>query len=115
MRRSAVNSLGGYDYAVERYDPGVDNWVQVNTHPSYDEALTAARNWGMGPDKARLKQKWDKVRDSRIRDCPAFLRTPFPDKASLAEFWYDTKPLSWPETFGASPWEFASSVASSLL
>ena len=34
-----------------------------------------------------------------------------PTLEKLREFWDDTKDLTWPETYGSSPWEFASSVA----
>lgn len=35
----------------------------------------------------------------------------FPTLEKLREFWDDTRELSWPETYGSSPWEFAGSVA----
>lgn len=61
--------------------------------------------------KEKALVKWPRenvsARESRVKD---FLNN-FASVEKLHEFWEDTRHLSWPETFGSSPWEFAGSVA----
>lgn len=61
--------------------------------------------------KEKALAKWPRenvsARESRVKD---FLNN-FASVERLHEFWDDTRHLSWPETFGSSPWEFAGSVA----
>lgn len=61
--------------------------------------------------KTKALAKWPRENvmktETRVEE---FLKT-FPSVEKLGEFWEDVRHLSWPETFGSPPWEFASSVA----
>ena len=41
-------------------------------------------------------------------------RKVFPTRESIVQFWDDTKKLRWPESYGQTPWEFSSWVASGV-
>jgi len=99
-------------FVVEIYSPDKDAWTIKKELSDAQAALSDACFWCPLPDKTSVIHLWDKARDRRVRDCTEMLRDPFPDITTLAAFWYDTKALDWPENFGASPWEYAGSVAS---
>lgn len=63
----------------------------------------------MNGDKLRMLEKWP--RESLQDDRVAVFAERFPTIEKLHEFHEDTRKLAWPETFGQSPWEFASMVA----
>lgn len=106
-----ARQVAPYVNLVEAYCPVQEAWVKVAEHTACQSAVDEAKGWYPLPDKDSMIHKWDRARDRRVRDCAEMLRTAFPDQVALAEFWYDTKNLAWPERFGSSPWEFASNVA----
>lgn len=61
--------------------------------------------------KARALAKWqpESVAEMSTR-VEVFLKA-YPSLERLEEFWNDVKGLSWPETYGSTPWPFATSVA----
>lgn len=55
--------------------------------------------------------------DERERDWQAYadqLARRVGSRAALAQFWGDVKSLAWPETYGATPWDFAGSAGFAL-
>jgi len=60
--------------------------------------------------KEKALAKWPRDPADQPGRVERFL-TVFPTLEKLREFWDDTRGLSWPESFGSSPWEFAGSVA----
>lgn len=63
----------------------------------------------MSDHKIRMLEKWP--RESLQDDRVAVFAERFPTIEKLSEFYEDTRNLSWPETCGQSPWEFAGMVA----
>jgi len=60
--------------------------------------------------KDKALAKWPREATGQQGRVERFLAV-FPTLEKLREFWDDTRELSWPETYGSSPWEFAGSVA----
>jgi hypothetical protein len=60
--------------------------------------------------KDKAVAKWPREEVGLPGRVDRFLAT-FPTLEKLREFWDDTRNLTWPETYGTSPWEFAGSVA----
>ena len=63
----------------------------------------------MNDQKRELLEKWPAEKSGGDRVAAFAAR--FPSIEKLHEFYEDTRKLSWPETYGASPWEFASTIA----
>uniref|UniRef100_UPI003F496C8D hypothetical protein n=1 Tax=Cupriavidus taiwanensis TaxID=164546 RepID=UPI003F496C8D len=71
--------------------------------------------------KEEALEKWDGFKDRAIeggfgsqQERVAGLIKAGATKAKLIQFWRETKHLSWPNSYGQSPWETASSVGAAL-
>lgn len=58
--------------------------------------------------KQDAMRKWEKAGKVTAEN----VKTIFPTRAELLEFWNDVKTLSWPEYYGCPPWDTASHIAS---
>lgn len=63
----------------------------------------------MSDQKQLLLAKWPA--ENTVADRVTDFEKRFSSIEKLHEFYEDTRNVSWPETYGASPWEFASTVA----
>jgi hypothetical protein len=75
------------------------------------------KNHSMTPQPKMTKDKagslyYEKTRPLERRTATVDdFKAAFPTRDSLMEFWQDVRKLSWPESYGQSPWDTTACVA----